>query len=349
VAAVPAIRPHTPDANRGAGAAPIAFDTPVAPRGYRWWYLDAVSSDRQYGLTVIAFIGSVFSPYYARVRARERDAVAEDHCAFNVALYATGSVRAPSRWAMTERGRTALSRSAGSLSIGPSALAWDGRSLTIGIDEMTCPWPSRLRGTIRLWPEALAQRRSTLDRAGRHRWQPIAPQAPVEVRFDRPALHWNGLGYFDTNDGDEPLEDAFDGWHWSRTVSPHGRRTETVVHYDVAGHDGFRSTIALRYDTQAVAHTIAPAPLRPLAPTGWRLPRAVRSAGDADQPAPRLHRTLEDTPFYSRSLVDVQADGTRCLAVHESLSLTRFRAPWVRMLLPFRMPRRAAGAIPSTR
>jgi hypothetical protein len=32
--------------------------------------------------------------------------------------------------------------------------------------------------------------------------------------------------------------------------------------------------------------------------------------------------------------------------MHESLSLDRFRKTWVRMLLPFRMPRRAAGGRP---
>ena len=38
------------------------FDQEVAPGGYAWWYVDAISDDRQHGLTVIAFIGSVFSP-----------------------------------------------------------------------------------------------------------------------------------------------------------------------------------------------------------------------------------------------------------------------------------------------
>ena len=44
------------------------FDQPVAPGGYLWWYIDAISDDGQYGLTIIAFVGSVFSPYYALAR-----------------------------------------------------------------------------------------------------------------------------------------------------------------------------------------------------------------------------------------------------------------------------------------
>ena len=59
------------------------FDQDVVPGGYAWWYVDAISDDGQHGLTIIAFIGSVFSPYYAW--AGRRDPL--DHCAFNVALY----------------------------------------------------------------------------------------------------------------------------------------------------------------------------------------------------------------------------------------------------------------------
>jgi carotenoid 1,2-hydratase len=50
-------------------------------------------------------------------------------------------------------------------------------------------------------------------------------------------------------------------------------------------------------------------------------------------------QTLEDTPFYARSLVNMMYEGKSVTAVHESLSMTRFRQSWVHMLLPFRMPR----------
>ncbi|MCK7475445.1 MAG: hypothetical protein MZV49_22675 [Rhodopseudomonas palustris] len=29
-----------------------------------WWYIDAISDDGTEGLTIITFVGSVFSPYY---------------------------------------------------------------------------------------------------------------------------------------------------------------------------------------------------------------------------------------------------------------------------------------------
>jgi hypothetical protein len=60
---------------------------------YLWWYVDALSDDGRHGLTIIAFVGSVFSPYYAWAHARG-PALADDHCAINVALYGGGAVRA---------------------------------------------------------------------------------------------------------------------------------------------------------------------------------------------------------------------------------------------------------------
>jgi carotenoid 1,2-hydratase len=50
---------------------------------------------------------------------------------------------------------------------------------------------------------------------------------------------------------------------------------------------------------------------------------------------------LEDTPFYARSLIETTLGGTKVAAVHESLSLDRVANPCVRLMLPFRMPRRA--------
>ena len=62
----------------------------------------------------------------------------------------------------------------------------------------------------------------------------------------------------------------------------------------------------------------------------------------ADDPArTRVRRTLEDTPFYARSVLSQRLLGEDVTAVHESLSLDRFRTRWVQALLPFRMPRRA--------
>ena len=69
------------------------FDQPVTQNGYAWWYVDALSDDGTNGITIIAFIGSVFSPYYALAR-RNGPADPLNHCAINVAIYRKGEASA---------------------------------------------------------------------------------------------------------------------------------------------------------------------------------------------------------------------------------------------------------------
>ncbi len=68
--------------------------------------------------------------------------------------------------------------------------------------------------------------------------------------------------------------------------------------------------------------------------TGWRVERSVRSDGTA-----AVIRTLEDAPFYARSVVSANLLGEPVTLMHESLSLDRFKMPVVQAMLPFRMPR----------
>ncbi|NDA16904.1 MAG: carotenoid 1,2-hydratase, partial [Burkholderiaceae bacterium] len=56
------------------------FDQAVGSGAYLWWYVDALSDDGQHGLVMIAFVGSVFSPYYALARRRHAHVNPENHC-----------------------------------------------------------------------------------------------------------------------------------------------------------------------------------------------------------------------------------------------------------------------------
>ena len=292
------------------------FDQPVARDGYAWWYLDALSDDGRYGLTLIAFIGSVFSPYYALARRRGRGDP-QHHCAVNVALYGTGG----RGWAMTERGRGSLSRTASTLTIGRSTLAWDGSSLLVEIDEVTAPLPSRIRGRVRLHPAAVTEHGVDLDGRGRHRWWPIAPKAEVEVALDQPSLRWSGTGYLDTNSGDEPLEAGFTRWDWSRAPLRRG----TAILYDAERRDGTRQATALHCHPSGAVEEFDPPPEAPLPRTFWRVARGTRA--DAGH-GPTVAQTLEDAPFYARSVLRTHLLGEPATAMHESLSLDRFPAPW---------------------
>lgn len=238
------------------------------------------------------------------------------------------------RWAMTERGRSQIDRSDRHIAIGPSSLAWSDRQLTINIEEWSVPVPARMRGTISIDLGPLFDDVHDLDLHGRHTWRPIAPCALAAVRFDKPALSWRGRAYVDMNAGTEPLEAGFRHWTWSREDV--GGSTRIV--YDVQPRDGALRGLALHYRQDGSIRHLDPDPPHELPRTGWRVSRSTRAS--AEKPA-RLLRTLEDTPFYSRSLLAFERDGETRSAINESVDLDRFAARWVQALLPFKMPRRA--------
>lgn len=270
----------------------------------------------------------MFSPYYAWARRRGA-ADPADHCALNVALYSPRG----KRWAMTERGHTSLHQQRSTLRIGRSGLHWDGEALSFEIDEVTVPLPSRIRGRVRVIPRAMVDHSAVLDAAGRHRWTPIAPSARVEVQLTSPEISWSGEGYCDSNNGDEALETSLKSWHWSRADARDG----SLVIYDVLERSGHETALALRFGRDgSVAEFTAPARVT-LPASAWRIARTTRS----DEGSASVERTLEDTPFYARSVVDSCLLRQATRSVHESLDLDRFRSPIVQAMLPFRMPRKA--------
>ncbi len=299
----------------------------MSRNGYAWWYLDGLSDNGRHGFTIIAFIGSVFSPYYAMARGYgEGDP--ENFCALNVAIYGPGA-----RWAMTERPRAALSRTADMLAIGPSSVVWDGTALTVNIEETAVPLPLKIRGRIRLHPAAVVPQRFPLDPHARHIWQPIAPFSRVEVDLEKPSLRWSGHGYFDMNAGAEPLEDGFSLWNWSRATLKRG----ATVLYDVIRRSGETMSLALKFNADGAVEEFPAPPVVRLPRTLWLMPRLTRA--DAGHGA-RVLKTLEDTPFYTRSVLASHLCGEAVTGVHESLSLDRFRTTIVQLMLPYRMPRR---------
>ncbi len=276
-------------------------------------------------------LGNVFSPYYARARAQGGAVTgAADPLAFCTLHAAVYGPRGAGAWALTEHGRGAVHRAAEHLVIGRSAVRWDGDALVVSLDEATAPFPGRVRGTVRLYPSGLPGTRHALDLGERHHWWPVAPIARVEVDLPKPSVRWQGRGYHDANLGDEALEDAFTGWDWSRAALPDG----AVVHYDITPRAGDGRVLSLGFDRGGGITALDSPARQGLPATRWGIARSTRCVpGDHLTVA----RTLEDTPFYARSVLTGRVAGARAEVMHEALDLRRFRAGWVRFLLPFRM------------
>ncbi|MFX3679707.1 MAG: carotenoid 1,2-hydratase [Hyphomicrobiales bacterium] len=293
-----------------------------------------MSACGRYGVSVIAFVGSVFSPYYAWRGRRDPD----DHVCINVALYAPGR----NRWTMTERGRGAMSRDATHFRVGPSQLTWNDGRLSIDFDEIAVPrpprqWlPQRVAGRIVLTPHAITDRAFPIDAEGHQRWWPMAPSGDIAVSFSRGGMpDWSGHGYLDSNWGEIGLEDSFARWDWARGELENG---ELVILYDTERRDGSRGFLVLHFGRDGTITERDELPHTALKSGFWGVARGAHA--DPGH-APVLVETLEDGPFYLRQTVDTVLFGQKVRLMHESFSGLRFGNPLVKAMLPFRMPRRA--------
>ena len=313
-----------PARGSGLGGGPD-FRVEVGPDGYAWWYVDAISDDGARAVSVIGFIGSVFSPWY-RWSGRRHP---QNHCCLNVVTSGLNG-----RFTMTDRGAGALRQSRDTLEIGPSRMHWTGRELVIDVDELGAPpMVTRVRGRIVVTPAAVTQTEALLTPDGRHLWRPFAPMAHVSVALSQ-GHEWEGHGYFDANFGSRALETDFGFWTWGRFPM----RDRTLCFYDATRRDGSRLALAVEADRSGEVRLIEAPPPVSMARSAWLVRRETRADPGT---RPRQALSLLDAPFYSRSLVRTRIGGEETLGMHEALDLARFRQPLMKPMLAVRVPRRA--------
>jgi carotenoid 1,2-hydratase len=108
------------------------------------------------------------------------------------------------------------------------------------------------------------------------------------------------------------------------------------VIYDVRQKHGADRVIAQRFMPDGSHAPFEPPQRQALPRTAWRIDRTMRT--DSANPA-RVVQTLEDTPFYVRSVLESGMFGERITSVHETLHVPRLVSAPVRWMLPWRMPR----------
>ncbi|MEO1795572.1 MAG: carotenoid 1,2-hydratase [Pseudomonadota bacterium] len=285
-----------------------------------------MSHDGTRAISIIGFIGSVFSPWYAWAGRRHP----QNHCCINVATYGRGG-----RFTMTDRTAKALRLSQDRFEVGPSSMTWTGEELVIDIDEVASPpLVSHVKGQVRVRPSALTEVELPLTGDGAHVWRPFAPTSEITVELNSPGWQWEGHGYFDANFGTRALEQDFSYWTWGRYPLGDG----SVCFYDADRLDGSSLGTAIRFDGDGTPTVMTSAPPRTqFRRSLWAVKRETRADPGY---MPHQVKNMLDAPFYSRSAVRTRIDGEESVGVHEALDLRRFRSPLIKPMLAVRVPRR---------
>ena len=298
----------------------------MPPDGYAWWYIDGISADGTRAISVIAFIGSVFSPWYRWSGRRDP----HNNVCINVATYGPGG-----RFTMTDRGRSALRQSADTFTVGPSSLHWTGTELVIDINELAAPpIPGRVQGQVVITPSAVTKDELPLCADGGHVWRPFAPVSDIKVDLNSAGWQWSGHGYFDANFGTRALEADFDSWTWGRYPTKAG----STCFYDATRRDGSILAAAIGFDQDGTARMMDAPPLTGFCRSLWAVKRETRADPGT---MPKQVKPMLDAPFYARSMVETTLNSETTVGVHEALDLRRFRSSLLMPMLACRVPRRA--------
>jgi carotenoid 1,2-hydratase len=316
------MRPRAWERGSGLEGLPVPPDTAGA---YRWFYADV--SAGEYSAVFIFMVGSLFSARYA-VAAR-RGGRPGEYSAVNFALYHRGRRR---RWVLSEYSRASVEEQGRALRIGRSVLRYeaDGR-VRMEVEEVCAPFFSmlargpRVKARLVLEPVASAGEEVRLVPGLPHWWRPLAPRARARLEVDSEGLAVEGLGYHDTNHGEELLGARLEGWYWTRAHGPE----ETRVDYHLP-----RGVAPLRMVADALGTRCEREPPRedwPTCRTGWglRVPTCPRACG------PRVGaplRLLESSPFYAR--LEAREGGLDVMG--EVVDFRRFHSPFIRWMAHFR-------------
>lgn len=349
----------------------LARSCAAAPGGYAWWYIEAHDlAEGRYGLTLIVFAGSVFSPHYAGRLRQGQTACGLDHPAVHFALYERPDhkrhLSQGRLWVMNEYPASAFYADDSEVRVGNTRLRYHQDGVDVDIDEDTTRFFSkpgdRVRAHLRIrTPMAIGSGVAPFRLGGNasgeaHYWQPIAPAATVDVELSCAALsrRFSGHAYCDRNCGSGRLEATFRRWFWAHGVSA-AREPSALVMYQAQRLDQSVLSLAVRYPPQPHPNPDGGAEIFSDEGTSWggsrggladflwlRVPpRFTLGAYHAER---ARGSRLEDAPFYARYAADlaVSAGGDaatsdpRFVGVGEYLDLQRFASPAVQHLLTFK-------------
>lgn len=290
---------------------------PEAAGAYRWFYADVTAGP--FSAVFIFMVGSLFSPRYS-VAAR-RGGLPLEHSAVNFALYHQGVRRL---WVLSEYARAEV-EAPGRLRIGRSTLTYgEGGEVRVKVEDRTAPWGRPVSARLTLEPLTPVGEVVQLMPELPHYWQALAPRARARLEVPSLGVKARGLGYHDTNHGDELLGARLSGWHWARTH----REDETVVDYHLP--DGV-APLTVVADRRGVRCERGPVHgPRPTSITGWglRVPSRLH-VGNEVVGQPRL---LESSPFYAR----LEARQGPLDSLGEVADFRRFHSPFIRWMAHFR-------------
>ena len=221
--------------------------------GYEWWYFDALSADKEWGIVIIFYDGNPFSPKYIQSGI---EGMPSDYPAISVSLYKRSKTEFYS-FLEYKKGKFHWEVEPMTASVGSNFFqkSEESGSLTYEILlNQVLDSGHEISGKISFKSPLISDSIQEFEetRSGdQHLWNLIQPRATVigsiEVKGKRNdySIRFSGTGYHDHNKGYEPLKEEFDDWYWGRF-----HFSDSTLIYYVMNRKGGEQHKAWLLDTQ---------------------------------------------------------------------------------------------------
>ncbi|NGP88075.1 hypothetical protein [Fodinibius halophilus] len=287
-----------------------ARHTPRRSGGYEWWYFDGLSHDEKYGFVIIFYEGNPFSTRYNRALGDSKEPLPSAYPAISISIYEEGK---PIYYSFTEfdEADCSFSEEHPHIQMGAHYMESHQEEDTLVYEitlAETLASGDQLDGTVKFesqYSESDLFSERSDDEQG-HMWNLVQPRAHCKANLnisepgeEERQIVFEGRGYHDHNNGNEPMCNEFIDWYWGRIHFDYA----TLVYYVMNHHEGERHCAwLLSDDNSTVIETFDEVSL---ADKGWTLfgLKAARKVGlrsERGEVQVQHSRVLDNGPFYQR-------------------------------------------------
>jgi carotenoid 1,2-hydratase len=209
--------------------------------GYEWWYFDGLDRSGALGFVIIFYRNNPFSTRYIKDLDEARDQP-RIYPAISVSVYKKGK---PVYYSFLEFEEEEFNwdEDGQELTISSNSVRYmlrgDRLALELSLNQELASGHA-LKGTVR--GEGMCTNPNLVHKqesAGKHCWNLLAPASQVTAdmrikgRDGEEEVAFTGMGYFDHNQGAEPMKESFKDWYWGRFHF----KSFTLVYYLLQKYD----------------------------------------------------------------------------------------------------------------
>lgn len=279
-------------------------------KGYEWWYFDALSTDKKWGIAIIFYEGNPFSPKYIE----QEGSLPSDFPGISISVYRNGKTEFYS-FLEYKPGKFKWDEDSQSGSVGSNFFKKVETEEELVYDlliDQTLDSGHVLSAKLKFISSKLADdlivRESETEK---HFWNLIQPQAQVngsliiQGKSDDHSVLFTGAGYHDHNTGHEPMKDSFEDWYWGRFHF----KESTLIYYIMNGLDGKQQYEAwlVSKDGKEILSEFDHIELKYFTKNrfGLNSARKFELKSEKSSAIIQASKLLDNGPFYQRFLSDI--------------------------------------------